>query len=93
MKTPEKTEDLSTQVSKVNDLDKSTVNTESIIPNQEDTGNNKSSDKDFTILPPQSKIKKKKEIIVKLRVLVDGNEDQDTFNKVKSLQDLWKQIG
>ena len=93
MKTPEKTEDLSTQVSKVNDLEKSTVNTESIIPNQEDTGNNKSSDKDFSMLPPQSKIKKKKEIIVKLRVLVDGNEDQDTFNKVKSLQDLWKQIG
>ena len=44
-------------------------------------------------ISPQQKLKKKKEIIKSLRELVNGIEDKDTFNKVKSLQDQWKEIG
>ena len=36
---------------------------------------------------------KKKEIVKKLRVLVNGVEDKNTFNKVKDLQNKWKEIG
>ena len=46
-----------------------------------------------TGLDPIKKIKKKKEIVRKLRDLVNGVEDKDTFNKVKELQNLWKEIG
>ena len=46
-----------------------------------------------TGLDPVKKIKKKKEIVRKLRDLVNGVEDKDTFNKVKELQNLWKEIG
>ena len=46
-----------------------------------------------SVLDPVKKIKKKKEIVRKLRDLVNGVEDKDTFNKVKELQDLWKKIG
>ena len=42
-------------------------------------------------ISPQQKLKKKKEIIKSLRELVNGIEDKDTFNKVKSLQDQWKE--
>ena len=38
-------------------------------------------------------LKKKKEIVNGLRLLVNGNEDKDTFNKVKDLQNKWKDIG
>ena len=38
-------------------------------------------------------LKNKKEIVNNLRVLVNGNEDNDTFNKVKDLQNKWKDIG
>jgi len=44
-------------------------------------------------LDPIKKIKKKKEIVRNLRDLVNGIEDKDTFNKVKELQNLWKEIG
>ena len=44
-------------------------------------------------LDPIKKIKKKKEIVRNLRDLVNGVEDKDTFNKVKELQNLWKEIG
>ena len=44
-------------------------------------------------ISPQQKLKKKKEIIKSLRELVNGIEDKNTFNKVKSLQDQWKEIG
>ena len=46
-----------------------------------------------SVLDPVKKIKKKKEIVRKLRDLVNGVEDKDTFNKVKELQDFWKEIG
>ena len=42
---------------------------------------------------PIKQLKKKKEIIKKLRELVNGVEDKDTFNKVKELQNSWKEIG
>ena len=42
---------------------------------------------------PYILLKKKKEIVDNLRVLVNGNEDKDTFNKVKDLQNKWKDIG
>ena len=42
---------------------------------------------------PYVLLKKKKEIVNNLRVLVNGNEDNDTFNKVKDLQNKWKDIG
>ena len=42
---------------------------------------------------PIKKLRKKKEIIKKLRELVNGVEDKDTFNKVKELQNSWKEIG
>ena len=38
-------------------------------------------------ISPQQKLKKKKEIIKSIRELVNGIEDKNTFNKVKSLQD------
>ena len=42
---------------------------------------------------PYILLKKKKQIVDNLRVLVNGNEDKDTFNKVKDLQNKWKDIG
>tara|TARA_B100000886_G_scaffold318079_1_gene257804 strand:+ start:3684 stop:5261 length:1578 start_codon:yes stop_codon:yes gene_type:complete len=93
MNKSEKVEDPSTEVSKLKNLEKTYENSDSPISNEENTNKHNTSDKDFSLLSPKSKIKKKKEIISKLRVLVDGNEDKDTLNKVKSLQDLWKQIG
>ena len=42
---------------------------------------------------PYILLKNKKEIVNNLRVLVNGNEDNDTFNKVKDLQNKWKDIG
>ena len=42
---------------------------------------------------PVEKLKKKKEIIKKLRNLVNGIEDKNTFNNVKDLQNSWKDIG
>ena len=42
---------------------------------------------------PIKQLRKKKEIIKKLRELVNGVEDKDTFNKVKELQNSWKEIG
>ena len=54
---------------------------------------NESKAVDKISISPQLKLKKKKEIIKSLRELVNGIEDKDTFNKVKSLQDQWKEIG
>ena len=44
-------------------------------------------------LSPFKLLIKKKEIVKKLRVLVNGVEDKNTFNKVKDLQNKWKEIG
>ena len=57
-----------------------------VLENNSDSSSN-------SVLDPVKKIKKKKEIVRKLRDLVNGVEDKDTFNKVKELQDLWKEIG
>ena len=57
-----------------------------VLENNSDSSSN-------SVLDPVKKIKKKKEIVRKLRDLVNGVEDKDTFNKVKELQDLWKKIG
>lgn len=54
---------------------------------------NESNTDDKISISPQQKLKKKKEIIKSLRELVNGIEDKNTFNKVKSLQDQWKKIG
>ena len=54
---------------------------------------NESNADDKISISPQQKLKKKKEIIKSLRELVNGIEDKNTFNKVKSLQDQWKEIG
>ena len=48
---------------------------------------NESNTDDKISISPQQKLKKKKEIIKSLRELVNGIEDKNTFNKVKSLQD------
>ncbi|PDH42057.1 MAG: hypothetical protein CND83_02335 [Rhodothermaeota bacterium MED-G19] len=52
-------------------------------------------EKDLSIkeLSPFKLLMKKKEIIKELRVLVNGVEDKNTFNKVKDLQNKWKEIG
>ena len=42
---------------------------------------------------PSEILKKKKEIIVNLRKLINGVEDKDTFNKVKDFQNRWKNLG
>ena len=42
---------------------------------------------------PSEILKKKKEIIVNLRKLINGVEDKDTFNKVKDFQIRWKNLG
>jgi len=42
---------------------------------------------------PFKLLKKKKEIVIELRVMVNGVEDKNTFNKVKGLQNKWKEIG
>jgi len=44
-------------------------------------------------LNPFKLLKKKKEIIKKLRELVNGIENKETFNNVKKLQNSWKDIG
>ena len=44
-------------------------------------------------LNPFKLLKKKKEIIKKLRELVNGIENKETFNNVKELQNSWKDIG
>ena len=66
------------------------------------TTTSKTTSKDSKSVLPKSSIKEtnpyillknKKEIVNNLRVLVNGNEDNDTFNKVKDLQNKWKDIG
>ena len=42
---------------------------------------------------PIKLLKKKKEIIKKLRELVNGIENKETFNNVKELQNSWRDIG
>ena len=42
---------------------------------------------------PSEILKKKKEIIVNLRKIINGVEDKDTFNKVKDFQNSWKNLG
>ena len=44
-------------------------------------------------LNPFKLLKKKKEIIKKIRELVNGIENKETFNNVKELQNSWKDIG
>ncbi len=48
---------------------------------------------DKTDNDPIKQIRKKKEIVKKLRDLVNGIENNDTFNLVKELQNSWKDIG
>ncbi|MDG2342458.1 MAG: DUF349 domain-containing protein [Cytophagales bacterium] len=52
-------------------------------------------EKDVSIkeLSPFKLLMKKKGIIKELRVLVNSVEDKNTFNKVKDLQNKWKEIG
>ena len=54
---------------------------------------NTESENQVLVIPPYKKIKLKKDIIKNLRDLVNGIEDKNTFNKVKLLQDSWKEIG
>ena len=42
---------------------------------------------------PSEILKKKKEIIVNLRRIINGVEDKDTLNKVKDFQNNWKNLG
>ena len=68
------------------------VTTKESLPNDE---KNEKSEKELILveISPIKKLKKKSEIIKKLRELVNGVENKDTFNKIKELQISWKQIG
>ena len=68
------------------------VTTKESLPNDE---KNEKSEKELILveISPIKKLKKKSEIIKKLRELVNGVENKDTFNKIKELQSSWKEIG
>ena len=67
----------------------------SISANKDSSKTEKSSGKNDEAkeLNPFKLLKKKKEIIKKLRELVNGIENKETFNNVKELQKSWKDIG
>jgi len=67
----------------------------SISANKDSSKTEKSSGKNDEAkeLNPFKLLKKKKEIIKKLRELVNGIENKETFNNVKELQNSWKDIG
>ena len=67
----------------------------SISANKDSNKTEKSSGKNDEAkeLNPFKLLKKKKEIIKKLRELVNGIENKETFNNVKELQNSWKDIG
>jgi hypothetical protein len=69
---------------KPSEVSKSSVSSTNEIENKDDSVKESN---------PYILLKKKKEIVDNLRVLVNGNEDKDTFNKVKDLQNKWKGIG
>ncbi len=92
MKKIDKTEDLSLKTEK-NTIEEKVNLQEGASSIDKKTEENTDSENKDLVIPSYKKIKLKKDITKNLRDLVNGIEDKDTFNKVKLLQDSWKEIG
>ena len=92
MKKIDKTEDLSLKTEK-NTIEEKVNPQEGASSIDKKTEENTDSENKDLVIPSYKKIKLKKDITKNLRDLVNGIEDKDTFNKVKLLQDSWKEIG
>tara|TARA_X000000950_G_scaffold285992_1_gene393506 strand:+ start:8297 stop:9871 length:1575 start_codon:yes stop_codon:yes gene_type:complete len=92
MKKTDKTEDLSLKTEK-NTIEEKVNLQEGDSSIDKKTEENTDSENKDLVIPSYKKIKLKKDITKNLRDLVNGIEDKDTFNKVKLLQDSWKEIG
>ena len=92
MNKSDKTEDLSLKSGKPIKEEKVNLQEDSSSTDKKSEENIDSENK-VLVVPAYKKIKLKKDIVKNLRDLVNGIEDKDTFNKVKVLQDSWKEIG
>ena len=92
MKKIDKTEDLSLKTEK-NTIEEKVNLQEGTSSIDKKTKEDTDSENKVLVIPSYKKIKLKKDITKNLRDLVNGIEDKGTFNKVKLLQDSWKEIG